>query len=312
MRGRHDRLWAAVFTLLAAAQPAFAADAEATARRHGWGYLVDKLAADGVPRARAAKAFADPRVPPFDGLGFSLAPREAAGPYRRLQSAASIRAARRCRERYAAAFAAAEAREGVPASLIASIIHVESSCGHNTGGSRVFHRLARLAMANEPANVAWNIRRHTTGSAREGTIGVKVRNRARYLEDTFYPEVRGLFTIADRQGIDPLAMRGSPSGAFGFPQFLPTSYLRHGVDGNGDGRISLYDMADAAASCARYLAHHGWRGDLDADARRAVIWHYNRSPIYVDTILALDRHLGGGGSSKPQMARESRGDVGRQ
>jgi membrane-bound lytic murein transglycosylase B len=65
-------------------------------------------------------------------------------------------------------------------------------------------------------------------------------------------------------------------------------------------------MADAAASCARYLAHHGWRDDLDADAKRAVIWQYNRSPVYVDTILALDRHLGGGQSRPSQVARESR------
>jgi membrane-bound lytic murein transglycosylase B len=265
-------------------------DADAVARRHGWGYLLDRLIADGVPRARVAAVFADPRVPAFDGLPFNLVPREARGPYRRLQSAASVREARACRARHAEAFAAAERRERVPASVIAAIIHVESGCGRMTGSNVVLHRLARLAMANEPGNLDANMRRHTADSS-DPTVPDVVRRRARYLEDTFYPEVRAVFTIADQLGIDPLGMEGSPAGAFGYPQFLPTSYLRFGVDGNGDGRVSLYDMADAAASCARYLAQNGWTPDVDRAGKRAVIWRYNRSEIYIDTILAIDRQL---------------------
>jgi len=68
--------------------------------------------------------------------------------------------------------------------------------------------------------------------------------------------------MAERSKIDILAMRGSGAGAFGYPQFLPTSYLRYGADGNGDGRIRLDDMDDAAASCARFLAQNGWRPGL--------------------------------------------------
>jgi membrane-bound lytic murein transglycosylase B len=273
-------------TGVAAADPA---GDEATARRHGWGYLVDKLAADGVPSARVAAAFADPRVPPFDGLGFTLAPRESLARYRSLRSPATIRAARQCRDRHAEAFAGAE-REGVPASIVAAIVQVESACGRATGSSTIFHRLARLAMANEPDNVAWNVRRHVADSG-DPAIVDHVHARARYLEETFYPELRGLFTMADRYGIDVLAMQGSASGAFGFPQFLPTSYLRYGVDADGDGRVSLYDMSDAAASCARFLAEKGWRPGLSVAEQRRVIWQYNRSEPYVDTILALHRQL---------------------
>src|SRR5262249_38679370 len=79
----------------------------------------------------------------------------------------------------------------------------------------------------------------------------------RSLEDRFYPEVRATFALADRLGIDPLALRGSGSGAFGYPQFLPTNYLRYGTDGDGDGVVDLYDSRDAAASCANYLAAQG-------------------------------------------------------
>jgi membrane-bound lytic murein transglycosylase B len=289
-RALHGGL-AIVLGILAAAPVASAgSEAEARARRNGWGYLVDRLSADGVPKARAAALFADPRVPAFDGLPFNLAPRESQARYRQLRSAASIQAARLCRERYAKAFDAAESREGVPASVIATIVHVESSCGRATGRSTVAHRVARLAMANEPANVARNVRDHA-GDPADPLIAEQVHLRAAYLERTFYPEIRAVFTIADRLGIDPLGMEGSGAGAFGFPQFLPTSYLRFGADGNGDGRVSLYDMDDAAASCARFLAANGWRRDLTLAQRRQVLWQYNRSDAYIDTILAIDREI---------------------
>ena len=276
-------------SLLPTVAAADVAGDEAIARRHGWSYVVDKLVTDGVPRARVAAAFADPRVPPFDGLGFSLSARESPARYRSLRSPATVRAARQCRNDNATAFAAAE-REGVPASIVAAIVQVESSCGRVTGTSGIFHRLARLAMANEPGNVAWNVQRWTAESSDPAVVD-HVHARARYLEDTFYPELRGLFTIAERSGIDVLSMQGSTSGAFGFPQFLPTSYLRYGVDADGDGRVSLYDMNDAAASCARFLAQNGWRPGLSLAEQRRVIWQYNRSEPYIETILALHRQL---------------------
>jgi membrane-bound lytic murein transglycosylase B len=297
------RHWAIILSLMLMASDVRAdggAD-EAVAQRHGWSYLVDKLAADGVPRAQAAAAFADPRVPPFDGLSFSLAPREAPARYRRLQSPATVRAARQCRVRHAAAFAAAEAREGVPASVVAAIVQVESACGQTTGTSLVFHRLARLAMANEPANLASNLRRHA-GELPDPTVAEQVRRRAAYLEDTFYPEVRGLFTMAERFGVDLLALRGSGSGAFGFPQFLPTSYLRYRVDGDGDGRVSLYDMTDAAASCAHFLSENGWRPGLSLAEQRRVLWQYNRSDPYIETILGLHHQIDDPSKRSQRMA----------
>jgi membrane-bound lytic murein transglycosylase B len=143
-------------------------------------------------------------------------------------------------------------------------------------------------MANDPANVQRNIARHSKGVPRARTPDVerRVRLRARELEGVFYPEVLALFRLADR-GIDPLSIRGSGSGAFGLPQFLPSSYLRFGVDGNGDGRVSLYDPADAIASAANYLARHGWRPGIAHTQQRQVIWTYNHSDPYIDTVLTI-------------------------
>jgi membrane-bound lytic murein transglycosylase B len=262
------------------------------ANYRGWDYLVEKLLADGVDRRQVYRTFTDPRIEPFTGLQFSLHPREPSSLYRGFTRPASIALARRCKAAHEEEFRAAEREHGVPASVVAAIIHIESGCGRNTGSDVVLYRLARLAMANEPANLRDNIER-LTGGLRDPEIELQTRERAQYLEDTFYPEVLATFQIADRLDMDPLSLRGSGSGAFGMPQFLPRSYLNYGIDGDGDGRISLYDPEDAIPSCANYLAAHGWKPGLSRDERRRVIWHYNRSAAYIDAVLELADRLDG-------------------
>lgn len=252
----------------------------------GWGYLIDKLVADGVERARTAVYR---RLPPFSPVTFSPRPGEASAPYRQLLSDTSVSAARRCRSRYDDSFRAAEERSGVPASVLSAVLHVETHCGEYTGKSIVLHRLSRLAMLNEPGNLRYNIRRQTAGlpPSRASEMERTVRERGRYLEETFYPEVLATFELATKLGIDPLGIRGSRSGAFGLPQFLPTSYLRFALDGNGNGKVSLYEPDDAIASMANYLGAHGWQPGIDETEKRRVIWAYNRSDVYIDTVLGL-------------------------
>ena len=259
----------------------------------GWRHLIDKLAADGIPRRAAERIFRDPRVPAFDGLTYALEPRESRALYQSFLHGTSVGRARRCKQQYESALLRAERDYAVDHAVVAAILYVESQCGQYTGTHAVLHRLARLAMANEPGNVNRNVNGHL--AAHRDRLATEVvtrsRQRAQYLEDMFYPEVLATFTIAERLGIDPLRIRGSGAGAFGLPQFLPTSYLKYGVDGNADGSISLFDPDDAIASCANYLQVHGWKPDLPHDERRKVIWHYNRSEPYVETILSLADRL---------------------
>jgi len=266
--------------------------ASADGSHQGWTYLIDRLISDGLDPARVTRVFDDPRMEPFDGLEFGLHPRESHAIYRGFLRAPSLAAARRCRRDHADVLEAAERSTGVSASLVTAILHVETGCGRNTGSSPLVYRLARLAMANEPSNLAANMER-LTSEAPSPDVARQVKARAQYLEDTFYPEVRAVFELSDRLGVDLLELRGSGSGAFGYPQFLPTSYLRFGMDGSGDGRVDLFDIGDASASCANYLAAQGWRKGLTESQRRAVIWRYNRSDAYVSTVLALARSLDG-------------------
>lgn len=268
----------------------------ARADARGWGYLIGKLIADGVDAQRVDDVFQDPRVEPFTGLDFSLhRPREPRALYRGFSRARTIAAARRCRAHYADAFESAERRQGVPANLLAAILFVETGCGENTGSHVIFTRLARLAMADAPENIERNRARYADDLGRiDPDVEMQLRDRGRALAGTFYPEVLALFTVAERLGVDPLGIRGSSGGAFGYPQFLPTSYLADGIDADGDGQVSLNDPADAAASCARFLVQHGWQADLGRAARRGVIWQYNHSDAYVDTVLTLAARIQGG------------------
>ena len=187
-------------------------------------------------------------------------------------------------------------------------MHVETHCGRNTGKSMVLHRLARLAMANEPRNVARNLARYSgKGGKIEPELAEQVRSRARYLEGIFYPQVVATFEIARQEGIDPIALRGSGAGAFGYVQFLPMNYFAFGTDGNGDGRISLYQPADAAASAARFLASYGWKPGIKHAKKRQIIWHYNRSDAYIDTVLALASNIRSSGVARPGAPGGHRG-----
>jgi lytic murein transglycosylase len=66
--------------------------------------------------------------------------------------------------------------------------------------------------------------------------------------------------ILERGDIDPDRMMGSWAGAMGHTQFMPTTYLAHAVDFDGDGRRDIWGaVSDALASTANYLKASGWR-----------------------------------------------------
>ena len=65
--------------------------------------------------------------------------------------------------------------------------------------------------------------------------------------------------ILQQGDVVPARMLGSYAGAMGQPQFMPTSYLRYAVDGDGDGRRDIWSSeADVFASISNYLSKNGW------------------------------------------------------
>ncbi len=80
-------------------------------------------------------------------------------------------------------------------------------------------------------------------------------------------------------------------GAIGWPQFLPSSLVKFGADGNGDGRIDLYNAEDAIFSTANYFRGHGWCEAKFPSDKEAVVWDYNHSKAYVRIVLGIAERI---------------------
>jgi len=127
-----------------------------------------------------------------------------------------------------ALLAKVEAAYGVPAPVMIAIWALESKFGQITGTRSTIVSLATLAYDGR---------------------------RPALFRTEFFEALR----IVDR-GLVPLAdLKGSWAGAIGQPQFMPSSFLRHAVDFDGDGRIDLWTSeADVLGSMAEYLHAAGW------------------------------------------------------
>ena len=123
-----------------------------------------------------------------------------------------------------------ERETGVPESIMVAIWGHETNYGRVTGNFDLAQALASLAYDG--------------------------RRRA-----LFTDEFIATLKMMDR-GFPRSQLKGSWAGATGYPQFLPSMYLRLGKDGDGDGKADIWtNDADALASIANYFANAGWRRD---------------------------------------------------
>ena len=79
-------------------------------------------------------------------------------------------------------------------------------------------------------------------------------------QEFFRGEFFATLKLLQTGDLKPEGLTGSWAGAFGHTQFMPTTYQRVAVDGDGDGRRDLVaSIPDALASTANYLKKAGWR-----------------------------------------------------
>ena len=79
-------------------------------------------------------------------------------------------------------------------------------------------------------------------------------------QDFFRGEFLALLSLLQAGDLSDPQLTGSWAGAFGQTQFIPSTYARIAVDGDGDGRRDLVaSVPDALASTAHYLQRAGWR-----------------------------------------------------
>lgn len=122
-------------------------------------------------------------------------------------------------------------RYGVTPSILVAI------WGHETGYGTV---TGNFDLLNSLATLAYDGRRRSLFSG-EFVAALKMLER----------------------GVPRSRLVGSWAGATGYPQFLPSVYLRLAVDADGDGRADIWrSEADTLASIANYLRNAGWKANL--------------------------------------------------
>lgn len=132
--------------------------------------------------------------------------------------------------RHAATLAEAESRYGVDRHTIVAVWGVESDFG-KAGGKWPLAQALSTAACLAPRRNAF-----------------------------FRGELMAALRIVDRGDIPLASLKGSWAGAFGHTQFIPTTYLRLAVDGDGDGRRDLVSsIPDALHSTANFMAKAGWQ-----------------------------------------------------
>ena len=156
----------------------------------------------------------------------------------------------------------AQTEFGVPASLIVGVIGVETLYGQHTGNFRVIDALTTLAF-DFPGE----------------------HPRAQERSAFFKSELEQFLSLTERSGMDPQTMLGSYAGAMGWPQFMPSSWIKYAIDFDGDGKVDLFNSrADVIGSVANYFVAHGWQPGMPT--------HYpvslSSNPAELDTLLAPD------------------------
>lgn len=146
-------------------------------------------------------------------------------------SDARIRRGQRMLVEYRDMFARIQEQYGVQPQYLVAFWALESNFGDVTGGFSVINALATLA--HDP--------RRSEMFRNELMIALRI------IED-------GHISAAD--------MQGSWAGAMGQCQFMPSTFAAYAIDGDGDGRIDIWNsVPDVMYSAANYLSKSGWKND---------------------------------------------------
>lgn len=161
-----------------------------------------------------------------------------------------------------------EKQYGVPGAVLVSIWGLETNYGGDGGG--------KLSIVRSLATLAYDCRRSAF----------------------FENELTSALKIIDRGDMSAGDLVGGWAGEIGQMQFLPSSYVKHAVDFDGDGRRNLKSsVPDMLASTAKFLKSYGWKAGQPwgpGTANYSVIKDWNKAEVYQKTIAVMAERMAGG------------------
>jgi len=176
---------------------------------------------------------------------------------------------------------------GVSEDVVVAVFLVETKLGRTTGETTAFTVLANMALAGDFSLIENSLKyENNDDEIRQWLVGKTLKKG-----EWAFREFKALLSYAEKASVDPVSIPASFYGAIGLCQFMPTSALSYGKDGNGDGVVDLFNESDALFSIANFLREHGWKNSLPRKKQLKVIYAYNHSMNYALTILAVADRL---------------------
>jgi membrane-bound lytic murein transglycosylase B len=253
--------------------------------------LQERLIADGFDKEMITDVYSRPEVA-FETRGIStyFVHHESKVRYDHYSEQLQIKRAKKYLAKHLSAFDEAEKTYGVDKEVITAIILVETQLGKLLGSRSIINTLSTMAALSDPQvrEALWQQISNTPDLTRE-----RFEEKAARKSQWSYRELKAYLMHATTEGFDPVKINGSFAGAMGIAQFMPSNIESLAQDGNNDGKINLFDDADAIASIAYYLKKHGWRPGIDRQKAEKVIYHYNHSQRYVEAVLKVSDLLKG-------------------
>lgn len=247
--------------------------------------LQKRLIRDGFDPAGITQLYDRPGVY-FEGKGVSrfLVHRESRLNYDQFTRKKSIKRALKYMENHQTALERTEKEYGVDKEIITAILLVETRLGTFLGGPSILNTLSTIAALADPdvRDMFWKNISKSKAVTRE-QLEKWVARKSTWA----YNELKAFLKYTAQVNMDPTSVSGSYSGAMGIAQFMPSNVIIFARDGDGDGRIDVFNHADAITSIASYLKHYGWHPGIDRKKAYKVIYHYNHSSQYVKTILKI-------------------------
>ncbi len=262
--------------------------------------LIDRLSKEGFDFEFLSKLLRDSRagfIPELTTISLIL--RETPEAYAQFLSPESILLAKKFLHLNLKILRQMEQQFNVDKEVIVAILLVESRFGENIGKYRVIPTLASMALMDST-----EILQKTYQSFQEINPDLScewIEGLAKRKAEWAYQELKCFLKIVQKEKIDPLEVFGSYAGAMGMPQFLSSSYLTYAVSKNSlEGW--LLNKEEAIFSIGNYLKSHGWKKDLLMNQKKQILYRYNQSDPYVETILQVAQKIKSQSpNSKPQI-----------
>src|ERR1700691_2034066 len=158
-------------------------------------------------------------------------------------------------QRNAALLSRIEARFGVPRQILVAIWGLETDFGHGDMGKLPVIR----------------------------TLTTRASDSRR--TELFQGELLAALKIVQRGALPLRDLIGAYAGEIGQTQFLPSSYIKYGVDFDGDGHVDLrHSVPDVLASTANLLKTNGWQAGVAFTAGTpnfdVAMREWNHSEVY--------------------------------